>query len=144
MTEATIRRRFIEAIESKNSLFDSYNDSNENTIVLTWNGGDNADEIEIYVSFKIMDDDAVLASISCYDFPNFTDNYYAGLAACNKLNDDELVKYYIDEDGDAVSNTVLLFNSHNIESDFDPNLVLIAATTMAMSADDAFPVLEEI
>ena len=81
--------------------------------------------------------------VRLYDFPNFSDNYYAGLAACNKLNDDELVKYYIDDEGDAVSSTVLLFNSHNIESGFNPEMVLIAASSMALSADDAYAVLTE-
>ena len=133
----------VEMMQSTNCIFDTYEFSNDDMIVLRWRGGDNLNEINIYVSVRTMDSGSILVSMSCYDFSNFSNHYAKGLIACNQLNNDELVKYYIDEEGDAASHTTLLFNAYGVSSSFSPEQVLITASMMALSADDAYAVLEK-
>ena len=125
-----------------NTLFDDYDIPNENTVVLKMDG-ENLDNIGIYVSFNVMESGAYLVSLGCYDLPNFSKHYAAGIEACNRLNDEELVKYYIDDEKDAVCHTTLLFNAYGVTSAFSPEQVLICATMMASSVDDAYPILEK-
>lgn len=141
MTEQTMRYLVVEALKEENSVFDRYDDSKDNTLVLYYEG-DNLSEIGIYISFRTMDSGAYLVSMGCYDLPNFSKHYQAGIQACNKLNDDEMMKYYIDSDGDAVTNMALMFNAYGVSNDFSPKQVISFAVMMALSVDDAYPVLE--
>ena len=142
MTNELLKSIFIETLKAKNTIFDDFNSPNENTVTLKASG-ENLDEISIYITFSVMESGAYLISIGCYDLPNFSKHYDIGVKTCNQLNDDELVKYYIDEDGDAVSHTTLLFNAYSVTSDFSAEQVLICATMMATSVDDTYPILEK-
>ena len=133
----------INSYSNGNTIFDSCEQRSENMLLFNWSGGDNLDEIGIFVTIKILDSGAVLASIGCYDLPNFSGNRQAGIVACNQLNNDELVTYCIDDEDDASAQLTILFNSYNIASYFSPEQVLIAATMMAYSVDDAYPILED-
>ena len=141
MTVETMRELFIRAVKRDNRVFEGYDATNEKTIKLTMNG-ENLHEIDIFVSFSCMDDGAMLAHIGCYDLPNFANHFEKGVRACNQLNDDEIVKYNIDDEYDAIASISLLYNAHGIPSEFSPEQVLTYATIMATSVDDAYPVLE--
>ena len=141
MTKQMMRDLFISTLRRHNQIFDNLDESNENSLRLTWNGGDNLDEIDIFVNFSVLESGALMAHIGCYDLPNFSDCYDRGVRVCNQLNDDELVKYYIDEEGDAVTTTTLLYNSHGVPSEFSPEQVLSYANTTATSVDDVYPIL---
>ena len=112
-------------------------------VVFKWNGGDNLNDINIYVSVSSLESGAVMATISCYDFPNFSNHYAKGVLACNQLNNDELVRYFIDDEGDAGASLSILFNAYGVPSNFYPEQVLITAAMMALSADDAYAVFEK-
>ena len=140
MTATLMRELFLETLRRDNQLFDALDDSGE-IIRLDWREGDNLEEISIYVSFKVLDNGTEMAHIGCYDLPNFSDRFDKGVRICNQLNDDELVKYYIDDEGDAVTTTTLLFSSCGVTAQFSPELVLAYANTTALSVDDAYPIL---
>ena len=140
MTAQLMRELFLETLREKNQLFDELDDSNE-IIRLDWREGDNLDEISIYVSFKVLDDGTEMAHVGCYDLPNFSDRFDKGVRICNQLNDDELVKYYIDDEGDAVTTTTLVFGACGVSVRYSPELVLTYANLTALSVDDAYAIL---
>ncbi len=141
MTVETMKNSVISVFNCNSTFFNDYDDSNDTTLVFKASG-DNLDDINIYTSFREMDNGAILVSMGCYDLPNFSKQLAVGYATCNQLNDDELVKYYIDDDGDAVAQRTLIFNGYGVSSTFSPEQVLISATMMALSVDDAYAVLE--
>ncbi len=142
MTTEHLKELFIDAFNKENLAFNEIDTSHDSLVVLTAKG-DNLEEINVYISFAINSDGSILSNIGCYDFPNFIGCEEAGYRACNQLNNDEWVKYYIDKDGDAVAYAVVLFNGYEINNEFSPEQILSVATIMKLSADYAYPVLKE-
>ena len=139
MTTARMKELMIQTLEGYDGILTGYEDKGENTLQLTFTA-DNLESIDIFVSLGVMNDGAMFASLSCYDLVSFENNYAAGLVACNKANDDDMVKYYIDEDKDTVVHAIELFNAYGVAGDFDASKVLIRAIMMALAVDEEYPV----
>jgi hypothetical protein len=124
-------------MENRTTIFDSFDQyKTDNGVQLSFTG-ENLKDITIHVMFACTDGGTPFANVSCYDLPSFTGALFAGYKVCNELNCDELVKYYIDEDDDAVSHGVLVFDEDNYAAD----LVLQLATMTAFSVDESYPKL---
>lgn len=141
MTAENMINMVIQTLKAENKVFNDYDLPRDEMLVLKGEG-ENINEINIYVSITVVDSGSIVVSINCYDLPNFSNCYEKGLRACNQLNDDELVKYYIDDEYDATANATLIFNGYGISNQFSPQQVLCNATMMALSVDDAYAVLE--
>ena len=138
-----IMARFIDTYHTRNSLFDSFDRVSETSLVLRWKNGDNMNDIAVYVGFIVKGaNEPILITINNFDLPNFSGAHAAGVEACNQINNDDLVKFYIDEDEDAIAQASLFFNAYKIPCDFSPELVLTVATTVALAVDDAYPILQ--
>lgn len=142
MTVENMKKMFIIEYEEENSVFCGCREFKEETLALEYKG-ESLESCDIYVSFLSNDDGTSIATVFCYDLPNFSTCFEAGLRACNQLNDQEFVKYYIDDDGDAVASAVLTFEMHGIKNLFSPQQILAIATTMALSVDIAYGVFEK-
>ena len=138
MTISAAKRAFIQTLIENDFLFASFEERNEHTIKITFRG-DNLKEIDILVTILEAGEDSILTSVSCYDLFNFEDKYAAGLVACNKANDDSVVKFYIDEDNDTVVRSTLLFNGYAIDAEFNPGIVLTQALQIKLAVDDEYP-----
>lgn len=143
MTAEKMKQLFLETLDRNDEVFNSYEDlSNEKVQTVQVHFSlENMDDVGIMVSFAVLDDGGMFVNLSCYDFFSFGKNYAAGLMACNQLSDDESFNYYIDEDKDAVLHKMIVFSAFGIKSEFSAELVLITALRMALSADDAYPIL---
>lgn len=141
MTAENLKNIFIETLRRDNDTFDSFESCDENMLVLRKNG-ENISEISVYLNFSVRSDGACLAFISCYDLPNFSNCIEKGLRACNKLSDEELVAYRIDDDGDAITTTSLWYNAFGLSYPFCPEQVLFYASATANSVDDAYVTLQ--
>ena len=141
MNVPMMKSMFLRAMARDCTLFSDYDDSHESIIRVTYNG-DNLSEINVYVSFSLMDDGTMMANVGNYDLPNFSSNLAAGYKACNKANDDEMIKFYIDDDCDAVTQVTLIFNGYGISHDFSAEQVLCAAVQTALAVDSAYPMFQ--
>ena len=139
MTTARMKELMVGVLEKYDGILTGYEDKNEGTLQLTF-AADNLESIDVFVCLSVMDDGAMIASLSCYDLVSFENNYAAGLTVCNKANDDDMVKYYIDEDKDTVVHAIELFNAYGVACDFDPAKVLLRAIMIALAVDEAYPV----
>lgn len=80
-----------------------YTDSGEHRVRVTYNG-DNLKSIPVSVSFDSDGDNMV--TFHCWEIANFKSKLSDGIIACNFLNNKyRWVKFYIDDDGDAVCST---------------------------------------
>ena len=143
MTVEMMKKLFVRTLQVEDHIFDTYDDSDPSTVVLNMTG-DNLNEISLYVSFTCMNNGSMQVLINNFDLPNFSDNKVAGILTCNKVNDDELVKYYIDDEDDTVVQCVLMYNAFDIASEFSAAQVLIHATSMALSVDEVYPLFMQM
>lgn len=141
MNVPMMKSMFLRAMARDCTLFSDYDDSHENIIRVTYNG-DNLSEINVYVSFSVMDDGTMMVNVGNYNLPNFSNNLIAGYKACNKANDDEMIKFYIDDEGDAVTQFTLLFNAYGISDDFSAEQALCAAVQTALAVDSVYPLFQ--
>ena len=143
MTVDMMKRLFVRALQTEDHIFSDYDASDDSTVVVTMNG-DNLSTINLYISFNCTDGGSMQVLINNFDLPNFSDNKVAGILTCNKCNDDELVKYYIDDEDDTVVQCVLMYNAYDISSEYSAGQVLIHATTMALSVDEVYPLFRQM
>lgn len=139
MTIAEAKQAFIRTLIENDHLYASFEERNEHTINITFHG-ENLKDINVSVTCIEAGDDAIVASVTCYDLFNFEDKYSAGLIACNKANEDNMmVKFYIDEDNDVVVKTTLLFNGYGVDAEFNPGVVFTLALQVMLSVEDEYP-----
>ncbi len=138
MTADTMKEMFIRTLKRENEFFERYDDSRDDMVSL-YVEGDNMEQIEIMISFSRLNNGSLMVHVACYDLPNFSSRLEAGYRLCNALNDDELVKYYIDDDGDLVTTNCLFYNAYGVSCDYSPEETLILATVTATSVDEVYP-----
>ena len=139
MTATSMTRMFLAALEANDDFYTKYEQAADHMIRVYFSG-ENLNEIIVYANFSTTSDGTGLVTITNYNLPNFDDKYGAGVLACNEANDEELVKFYLDEDNDVVVQSTLMFNAYGLSTEFSPMYVVQQLMTMALSIDDAYPI----
>ena len=143
MTAQEMKNAFIEVLKEENKAFSNFDATRPNAVILSCRG-ENLESFSICVTFVSNPDGASTAIVNCFDLPNLARHVDAGLRAVNKLNDDEMVKYYIDPRGDVIASSATVFNAYGISNGFSAHQVLASATIMALSIDTAYLSLSKI
>ena len=142
MTQAEAKAFFIDSLKQENSIFSGYEDINESTVSISFNGKD-IEKVNIYVSFNPSENNSWLVTLGCFCLPNFADRYQKGIDVCNYLNATETVKYYIDKEGYATAYATLFFNSFGVSNELNPKQIISTAAVMALSADHVYTILQQ-
>lgn len=115
-----------------------YDDSKEGLIVVFYEGGEHIETVSCYVSLRVLESGTVVATVNCFDFFNFS-NDYSGYVACNRANDDALVaRFTIDNEDDVVGDMTCLY-----KNGFDAAHFVDTLGYFAVDMDDAYPFFEE-
>lgn len=139
MTASMMKDLFVDVLDKYDDAYDSYAVMNEKTVKVTF-AGDNLNQIDIMVSFTVLESGTMMAVLDNFDLLNFEDKYAEGVLACNQASNDGMVAYYIDEENDAVAEFTMMFSAFGIPSQFSPEQVLSNAIMLAMDVDDAYPI----
>lgn len=142
MTRSEAKLFFIDTLKQEQSIFSTYDDVNESTVSICFNG-QYLEKVNIYISFMPSDDGPCTVTLGCFALPNFSTRYQKGLELCNHLNSTEMAKFYLDKEGYVTMYAALSFNSFGVSNEFSPKQILSTASVMALSADRAYPTLQQ-
>ena len=141
MTTSEAKALYLEVLKGENSVFTSYDDVNEKTLIISYKGR-NIEKVDIYITFSTTDNQSFLITLGCFSLPSFAGRMAVGPDLCNQFNRNELTKYYIDDDGDLISYAALSFNSYGVSNGFNPKQITSTAAIMAMSVDYVYPMIQ--
>ncbi len=142
MTQSEAKLFFIDTLKQEQSIFSTYDDVNESTVSIGFNG-QHLEKVNIYITFMPSEEGYCTVTLGCFALPNFSARYQKGLELCNQLNNTEMVKFYLDKEGYVTMYSALSFNSFGVSNEFSPKQILSTASVMALCADRAYPMLQQ-